>query len=85
MIKCRFSVNTGDSKVTVSLQSEKAVTAYLKSKQLLPFGFARQTLTRDLLLSAIPLLNDPDTRMRAEPENVPSPDLVVTHARALHY
>ena len=28
-----------------ALQSQKAVTAYLKSKQLLPFGFARQCVT----------------------------------------
>ena len=28
--------------INTSLQSQKAVTAYLKSKQLLPFGFARQ-------------------------------------------
>ena len=25
------------------MQSQKAVTVYLKSEQLLPFGFARQT------------------------------------------
>ena len=28
--------------VSTALQSQKAVTAYFKSKQLLPFGFARQ-------------------------------------------
>ena len=27
-----------------ALQSQKAVTGYLKSKQLLPFGFARQSM-----------------------------------------
>ena len=30
-----------------SLQSQKAVTAHLKSEQLLPFGFARHTFTPD--------------------------------------
>ena len=31
-----------------ALQSQKAVTAYLSSKQLLPFGFARQLLSTSL-------------------------------------
>ena len=36
------------------MQSQKAVTAYLKSKQLLPFGFAQQ---HDIKLSSTIYLN----------------------------
>ena len=35
-------LSTGGSPSYAAVQSQKAVTAYLKSKQLLPLGFARQ-------------------------------------------
>ena len=41
-IRWEVKVKPGDT-IQGGLQSQKAVTAYLKSKQLLTFGFARQS------------------------------------------
>ena len=42
MLSLKTGTRINDGAGDTALQSQKAVTAYLKSKQLLPFAFARQ-------------------------------------------
>ena len=46
---CGRDVNSLLSSASTALQSQTAVTAYLKSKQLLPFGFALQYMMGEKL------------------------------------
>ena len=59
LVRCWYSdvfVFRWDEPISAALQSLKAVTAYLKNKQLLPFGFAHQRLLCGAV--SLPATND---------------------------